>query len=119
MRLLDIETYRINTLSSYNILESTCKLSICKIILASSLTTYGVTYAEGNTCYAHFPITESTPTVPMDVYATSKLYTETTAASFRAPFPPGVDIYCLRISAVIETSWGLGRNLGGARFFWG
>ncbi|KAL1793091.1 hypothetical protein ACET3X_008073 [Alternaria dauci] len=101
MRLPDNETYRINTLSSYNILESACKLGIRKIILASSLTTYGVTYAEGSTSYAHFPITETTPTTPMDVYATSKLCMETTAASFARRFP-GVDIYCLRISAVIE-----------------
>ncbi|RYN40667.1 hypothetical protein AA0112_g2547 [Alternaria arborescens] len=101
MRLPDNETYRINILSSYNILESACKLGIRKIILASSLTTYGVTYAEGSTSYAHFPITESTPTTPMDVYATSNLCMETTAASFARRFP-GVDIYCLRISAVIE-----------------
>jgi nucleoside-diphosphate-sugar epimerase len=37
----------------------------------------------------------------MDVYATSKLCMEQTAASFARRFS-GVDIYCLRISAVIE-----------------
>jgi nucleoside-diphosphate-sugar epimerase len=101
MRLPDNETYRINTQSAYNILESACKLGIRKVILASSITTYGVTYAEGDASYPHFPLTETSPTAPMDVYATSKLCMETTAASFARRFP-NVDIYCLRISAVIE-----------------
>jgi nucleoside-diphosphate-sugar epimerase len=101
MRLPDNETYRINIQSAYNILESACKLGLRKVILASSITTYGVTYAEGDTSYPHFPLTETSPTAPMDVYATSKLCMETTAASFARRFP-SVDIYCLRISAVIE-----------------
>ncbi|KAI4608460.1 hypothetical protein J4E80_009084 [Alternaria sp. BMP 0032] len=101
MRLPDNETYRINTLSSYNVIEAACKLGVKKIILASSITTYGITYAEGNVSYPHFPLTEISPTSPMDVYATSKLCMETTAASFARRFP-SVDIYCLRISAVIE-----------------
>ncbi|CAO2648803.1 Nn.00g097520.m01.CDS01 [Neocucurbitaria sp. VM-36] len=101
MRLPDNETFRINTLGSYNIIESACKLGIRKIILASSLTTYGVTYAEGNVDFPHFPLTEDTPTEPMDVYATSKVCMERIAHSFAKRFQ-GVDIYCLRISAVIE-----------------
>lgn len=72
-----------------------------KIILASSITTYGVTYAEGDVDFAHFPITEDSPTEPMDVYATSKVCMERIAHSFSKRFK-GVDIYCLRISAVIE-----------------
>lgn len=101
MRLPDNETFRINTMGSYNVIEAACKLGIKKIILASSITTYGVTYAEGDTDYAHFPITEDTPTVPMDVYATSKVCMERVAESFARRFP-GVDIYCLRIAAIIE-----------------
>jgi nucleoside-diphosphate-sugar epimerase len=101
MRLPDNETFRINTMGSYNIIESACKLGIKKIILASSITTYGVSYAEGDIDYPHFPLTESSPTEPMDVYATSKLCMENIASSFAKRFP-GVDIYCLRIGAVIE-----------------
>ena len=101
MRLPDNETFRINTMSSYNIIESACKLGIKKIILASSITTYGVTYAEGDIDYPHFPLTETSPTEPMDVYATSKVCMERIAASFAKRFK-GVDIYCLRIGAVIE-----------------
>jgi nucleoside-diphosphate-sugar epimerase len=84
-----------------NIIESACKLGIKKIILASSITTYGVTYAEGNIDYPHFPLTEDSPIEPMDVYATSKVCMERIAHSFAKRFR-GVDIYCLRIGAVIE-----------------
>jgi nucleoside-diphosphate-sugar epimerase len=101
MRLPDNETFRINTMGSYNIIESACKLGIKKIILASSITTYGVTYAEGDIDYPHFPLTEDSPTEPMDVYATSKVCMERIAHSFAKRFK-GVDIYCLRIGAVIE-----------------
>jgi nucleoside-diphosphate-sugar epimerase len=85
----------------YNIIESACKLGIKKIILASSITTYGVTYAEGDVDYPHFPLRETSPTEPMDVYATSKVCMERVAQSFAKRFK-GVDIYCLRIGAVIE-----------------
>lgn len=101
MRIPDNETFRINTMGSYNIIEAACKLGIKKIILASSITTYGVTYAEGDIDFPHFPLTEQSPTEPMDVYATSKVCMEKIAHSFAKRFK-GVDIYCLRISAVIE-----------------
>jgi nucleoside-diphosphate-sugar epimerase len=101
MRIPDNETFRINTMGSYNIIESACKLGIKKIILASSITTYGVTYAEGDVSYPHFPLTEDSPTEPMDVYATSKVCMERVAHSFAKRFR-NVDIYCLRIGAVIE-----------------
>jgi nucleoside-diphosphate-sugar epimerase len=101
MRLPDNETFRINTMGSYNIIEAACKLGIKKIILASSITTYGVSYAEGDVPYPHFPLTEDSPTQPMDVYATSKLCMESIASSFALRFP-GTDIYAMRIGAVIE-----------------
>jgi nucleoside-diphosphate-sugar epimerase len=100
MLVPDNELFRINTMGSYNIIESACKLGIKKLILASSITTYGVTYAEGDVDYASFPITEETPTTPMDSYATSKLCMERIAQSFALRYP-GTDIYILRIGAVI------------------
>lgn len=101
MLIPDSETFRINTISSYNVLEAACKLGIKKVILASSITTYGVTYAEGEVDFPHFPLTEETPTEPMDVYATSKVCMERIGLSFAKRFP-GVDIYSLRLAAVIE-----------------
>lgn len=101
MRLPDNECFRINTMGSYNIIEAACKLGIKKIILASSITTYGVTYAEGDLDFPHYPVTEETPTEPMDVYATSKVVMERIGHSFAKRFPD-VDIYALRIAAVVE-----------------
>lgn len=101
MRVPDNETFRINTLSAYNVIESACKLGIKKIILASSLTTYGIPYAEGDMDWPHFPVTEESPTQPMDVYAASKLCMEQVASSFARRFKD-VDIYAFRIGAVIE-----------------
>ncbi|KAF3005885.1 hypothetical protein E8E13_009326 [Curvularia kusanoi] len=103
-RIPDNETFRINMLSSYAIIEAACKLGIKKIILASSITVYGVTYAEGLHNFPEFPITENSPTEPMDVYATSKVCMERLAASFEKRFRAigtPVDIYCLRIGAVV------------------
>ncbi|KAF2178499.1 NAD-dependent epimerase/dehydratase-like protein [Zopfia rhizophila CBS 207.26] len=99
MLVPDNELFRVNTMSSYNVIESACKLGIKKIILASSVTTYGVTYAEGDVDYPSFPVDESVPVNPMDTYATSKVCMERVASSFARRF--GVDIYVLRIGAVI------------------
>ncbi|KAF2644213.1 NAD-dependent epimerase/dehydratase-like protein [Massarina eburnea CBS 473.64] len=103
MLIPDNECFRINTMGSYNVIEAACKLGIKKVILASSITTYGITYAEGEVAYPHFPLTEESPTKPMDVYATSKVCMERIADSFALRFP-GVDIYALRISAVLTPS---------------
>ena len=103
-RLPDNETFRINTLSSWAVIEAACKLGVKKLILASSITVYGVTYAEGDVSFPHFPVTEATPAEPMDVYATSKVCMERVAASFEKRFRAlgsPVDMYCLRIGAVV------------------
>jgi len=44
----DNETYRVNVISTYNVLEAASKLGIKKIVIASSETTYGVCFAEGH-----------------------------------------------------------------------
>lgn len=96
----DNETYRINTLSTYNILDAATKLGITKVIFASSETTYGVCFADGEQKPDYLPIDEEHPTVPQDSYAMSKVVNEVTARSFQAR--SGIDIYGLRINNVIE-----------------
>ena len=94
-------------LSSYAIIEAACKLGIKKILLASSITVYGVTYAEGLHSFPQFPVTETSPTEPMDVYATSKVCMERVAASFEKRFRAmgkPIDVYCLRFGAVVPPS---------------
>jgi nucleoside-diphosphate-sugar epimerase len=100
MLVSDDETFRVNALSAYNVIEAACKLGVRKIIIASSVTVYGVTYAEGDVDYPSFPVDESIDTNPMDTYAISKLCCETIARGFARKY--GVDIYVFRIGAVIE-----------------
>ncbi|ETX30169.1 NAD-dependent epimerase/dehydratase family protein [Roseivivax isoporae] len=96
----DNETYRINTLSTYNVIEAAVKLGIRKVIFASSETTYGICFAKGEVRPDYFPVDEEHPTVPHDSYAMSKVANEVTARSFQAR--SGIDIYGLRINNVIE-----------------
>lgn len=46
----DNECFRINVLSTYNVIEAACKLGVKKIIIASSETTYGLCFSEGDVC---------------------------------------------------------------------
>ena len=96
----DNETYRTNVLSTYNVIDAATKLGIRKVIFASSETTYGICFADGEILPDYVPIDEDHPTVPHDSYAMSKVVNEATARSFQAR--TGIDIYGLRINNVIE-----------------
>ena len=96
----DGECFRINTISTYNVIEAAVKLGVPKVIFASSETTYGVCFAQGEVKPIYVPVDEEHPTVPHDSYAMSKVCNEMTAKSFQAR--SGTDIYGLRINNVIE-----------------
>ena len=96
----DNETFQINTMSTYNVLDAAVKLGIRKVIVASSETTYAVCFADGVKKPDYIPVDEDHPTVPHDSYAMSKVVNEATARSFQAR--TGIDIYALRINNVIE-----------------
>ncbi|APO74420.1 NAD-dependent epimerase/dehydratase family protein [Rhizobium etli 8C-3] len=96
----DNETFRINTMGTYNVLEASVKLGVRKIILASSETTYGVCFAEGKKDFHQFPLEEDYDVDPMDSYGLSKVLNEKTARAFAER--SGADIYALRIGNVIE-----------------
>jgi len=96
----DNETFRVNALSTYNVIDAAIRLGIPKVIFASSETTYGICFADGELVPAYVPIDEEHPTVPHDSYAMSKVVNEATARSFHAR--SGIDIYGLRINNVIE-----------------
>ncbi len=96
----DNKTFAANVLSTYNVIEAACKLGVKKIIIASSETTYGVCFAEGDKDYKKFPLEEDYEIDPMDSYGLSKQLNEQTARPFAARY--GVDIYALRIANVIE-----------------
>jgi nucleoside-diphosphate-sugar epimerase len=96
----DNETFRINVMSTYNVIEAAVKLGIRKIIIASSETTYGVCFAEGRRDFHQFPLDEDYDVNPMDSYGLSKVVNEKTARAFAER--SGFDIYALRIGNVIE-----------------
>lgn len=96
----DNVTYAANVMSTYNVIEAATKLGIGKIIIASSETTYGVCFAEGDKDYHHFPLEEDYDSDPMDSYGLSKVINEKTARAFS--MRTGADIYALRIGNVIE-----------------
>ncbi|MCJ8517921.1 UDP-glucose 4-epimerase [Pseudorhizobium tarimense] len=96
----DNATFAANTVSTYNVIEAAVKLGIRKIIIASSETTYGVCFAEGDKDYHSFPLTEDYDVDPMDSYGLSKVANEKTARAFA--MRSGSDIYALRIGNVIE-----------------
>lgn len=100
MLVPDNECYAANVKSTYNVIEAACKLGVKKIIIASSETTYGVCFAQGDTDYINFPLDESDDVNPMDSYAISKLCGERVARGFARRF--NADIYALRIGNVIE-----------------
>ena len=100
MLVPDNECFKGNVLATYNVIEAACKLGVKKIIIASSETTYGVCFAQGDSDYDHFPLEEDYDVNPMDTYALSKLCGERTARTFARRF--GADIYAFRIGNVIE-----------------
>ena len=96
----DNETFRVNVMGTYNVIEAAMKLGVRKVVIASSETTYGVCFAEGDKDFHQFPLEEDYDTDPMDSYGLSKVLNERTARAFAARF--GADIYALRIGNVIE-----------------
>ncbi|CAD6589610.1 MAG: hypothetical protein TREMPRED_005443 [Tremellales sp. Tagirdzhanova-0007] len=103
-------TFAANTQATYNVIEASCKLGVRKIIIASSETTYGVCFTQGEKGneYRSFPLLEEYDIDPMDTYGLSKKIGEETARSFARRFAKaypdgkGVDIYAFRIGNVVE-----------------
>lgn len=96
----DNKTFADNVVSTYNVIEAAVKLGIRKVVIASSETTYGVCFAEGDKDFKCFPLEEDYEIDPMDSYGLSKQLNEHTARAFADR--SGADIYALRIGNVIE-----------------
>ena len=96
----DNVTFAKNVVSTYNVIEAAMKLGCRKVIIASSETTYGVCFAEGDKDFRQFPLEEDYDVDPQDSYGLSKVCNEKTARAFAMRY--GADIYALRIGNVIE-----------------
>lgn len=96
----DNETFRVNAVGTYNVIEAAVKLGIRKIVIASSETVYGICFSDGETNPHSLPLEEDYDIDPMDSYGMSKVVNEATARSFQRR--SGFDIYALRIGNVVE-----------------
>ncbi|MES5100224.1 NAD(P)-dependent oxidoreductase [Agrobacterium sp. BA1120] len=96
----DNNTFKANVVGTYNVIEAAMKLGVRKVVIASSETTYGVCFAEGDKDFHAFPLDENYDSDPMDSYGLSKLVNEKTARAFAMRY--NADIYALRIANVIE-----------------
>jgi len=96
----DNKTFEANVMGTYNVLEAAMKLGVRKVVIASSETTYGVCFAEGDKNFHAFPLEEDYDSDPMDSYGLSKVVNEKTARAFAMRY--GADVYALRIGNVIE-----------------
>src|SRR5277367_1203256 len=96
----DNATFAANVVSTYNVIEAAMKLGVRKVVIASSETTYGVCFAEGEKDFHSFPLEEDYDIDPMDSYGLSKVCNEKTARAFAMRYK--ADIYALRIGNVIE-----------------
>jgi nucleoside-diphosphate-sugar epimerase len=96
----DNKTFEVNVISTYNVIEAAMKLGVRKVIIASSETTYGVCFAEGDKDFHSFPLEEDYDVDPQDSYGLSKVVNEKTARAFAMRYK--ADIYALRIGNVIE-----------------
>ena len=105
----DNVTFTKNVVSTYNVIEAAMKLGVKKVIIASSETTYGVCFAEGDKDFHSFPLEEDYDSDPMDSYGLSKVCNEKTARAFALRYK--ADVYALRIGNVIEPhEYGMFKN---------
>ena len=95
----DIETYKINVMGTYNVMEAAVKLGIKKIIFASSETVYGLCFSHDKPAPLSLPIFEEDEHAQWTVMR-FKVVNEETAKAFQRR--TGIDIYGLRIGNVVE-----------------
>ena len=93
----ETETFRNNTLSTYNVFASAVALGLGRVVWASSETVLGLPFDEPP---AFAPIDESHPPRPESSYALSKLLGEGMAEQFARR--SGVPFLGLRISNIME-----------------
>ncbi len=94
----DAETFRVNTMSTYNVFTAAVQLRLDKVVWASSETLIGLPFTRESPRYA--PIDEEHPRLPESHYALSKLVGEEMAAQFGRW--SGLSFTALRISNIME-----------------
>lgn len=93
------EVWRVNTLSTYNVLEASGLLGIPKAVLGSSESSYGICFANQFFEPHYLPVDEAHPQLPEDTYGLTKVVGEATAAMFHRR--DGTQILSYRIGNVL------------------
>ncbi len=93
----DAETFRINTLSTYNVFSAAARAGVGRVVWASSETVLGLPF---DTPPQFAPIDETIEPRPESSYAISKLVGETMATQFSRH--TGIPILGLRFSNIME-----------------
>lgn len=96
--LPDEATFRINTMSTYNVFSAAVTLGLRKVVWASSETLIGIPFEREQPRYA--PIDEEHPRLPESHYALSKLVGEEMAHNFSRW--SGIPFVGLRYSNIME-----------------
>jgi nucleoside-diphosphate-sugar epimerase len=93
------EIFRVNSLTTYNVLEACGLLGIKKAVIASSESSYGICFADKFFAPHYLPVDEAHPQLPEDTYGLTKLVNEVTAAMFHRR--DGTQIISFRIGNVV------------------
>ena len=96
--LPDGETFRVNTMSTYNVFAAAANLGVERVVWASSETLIGIPFDREQPRYA--PIDEDHPRLPEFHYALTKLLGEEMAGQFSRW--SGIGFLSLRISNIME-----------------
>lgn len=94
------EVFRINVMSTYNVLEACAILGIQKVVIASSESSYGICFASDFFEPHYLPVDEEHPQLPEDAYGLSKVVNEATAAAFHRR--TGMQILSLRLGNILS-----------------
>ncbi|HVZ66119.1 MAG TPA: NAD(P)-dependent oxidoreductase [Lacunisphaera sp.] len=93
------EIFRVNSLTTYNVLEACGLLGIKRAVIASSESSYGICFADQFFEPKYLPIDEAHPQLPEDTYGLTKVVNEVTAAMFHRR--DGTQIISFRIGNVV------------------
>jgi nucleoside-diphosphate-sugar epimerase len=93
------EVWRVNTQSTYNVLEACGLLGIERAVLGSSESSYGICFANEFFEPKYLPIDEAHPQLPEDTYGLTKVVNEATAAMFHRR--DGTQVLSYRIGNVL------------------
>ena len=93
------EIFRVNSLTTYNVLEACGLLGIKKAVIASSESSYGLCFADQFFAPRYLPIDEAHPQLPEDTYGLTRVVNEVTAAMFHRR--DGTQIISFRIGNVV------------------